>query len=107
MGQGIIGDTFGTDLPQTEVSKEQLEAEQSAARFAKSTEYQQLKEHFENRISFYQTFLPGGEPVGTTKMTPEERSLQWQLANVIIGEFEQVLGIYELAKESVDGRKDS
>lgn len=96
----IIGDdSFGTELPETQIDDKALTEEKKAARYSKSAEYKKLKQHFESRIEFYQTYLPGGKPVAAaSKMEREEA---WAIANLLIAEFNTVINFYETAKEVV------
>ena len=93
---GIIGNNFGIDLPQAEVDKELLAEERSKAKFSRTKEFGILKKHLEERISFYQTFLPDGRLV-VEGVTPED----WKVANTIIAEFKAVIDSYEQAAEAV------
>jgi len=94
----VIGDSFGIDIPQTQVQENDLVAEKSMAKFSKSNEFKKLKEHIESRIAFYQTCLPNGEMVAQSKPTAED----WRVANSIIGEFKAILMSYEEAREAVE-----
>lgn len=95
----ILGETYGTDLPETEMEETQLTEEKNKARFSKSKEYQVLKEHIEGRIAFYQVMLPDGREIGlTTTPTPEE----WMVANRVIAEFNAILNAYEQANQVVE-----
>lgn len=103
-GQGIIGDQFITDLPQTEVKQEDLAVEKAAAKFSRTKEFQNLKTYLEGRMEHYRTFLPDGRSVLDNTPTGEE----WQIANAIIGEFNLVIQAYEGANEIVkNGREIS
>jgi hypothetical protein len=97
---GIVGDSFGTDLPTTQVDNNSLLEEQKMARFSKTTEYKRLKEHLEERISFYQSYLPSGDAI-TLKQDTNQLGQNWLVANAIIAEFQAVLLAYENAKEVV------
>lgn len=94
----LIGEDFGTDLPEMQVSEQDLAAEKDMARFSKSKEFKKLKEHLEERIKFYQTYLPDGRALGSTIPTAND----WVVANTVIGEFKAVLGAYEQAREAVE-----
>jgi hypothetical protein len=97
---GIVGDSFGTDLPVTQVDNKSLLEEQKMARFSKSTEFKRLKEHLEERITFYQSYLPSGEAI-TQQTDVTKLGQNWIVANAIIAEFQAVLMAYENAKEVV------
>lgn len=92
----IIGDSYGTDLPKTQVPEQDLVQEKKMARFSKSKEFQVLKKHLEERIAYYQVFLPDGRPV-TNGVTGDE----WIIANTIIGEFQAIIAAYENARAAV------
>jgi hypothetical protein len=94
---GIIGDDYGTSLPEMAVDKKEMMEEKKAARFSKTTEFKKLKEHLEQRIEFYQSYLPDGRPIS------EDFSREnWVIANAIIGEFRAVINAYEQAREIVE-----
>lgn len=99
---GILGDNYGFDIPQTDVDKEPLDDEKRMARFSKSKEFKRFKELMEARIDFYQKTLPDGRPL--TAVDAIERGNQWVIANAVIGEFKMILNAYETAKEVTDGR---
>lgn len=94
---GIVGNSFGTDLPQAEVDKELLAEEKRKAKFSRTREFAALKAHLEERMDYYKAFLPSGEPVVGANVTPED----WKIANVIIGEFQAVINAYEQVAEAV------
>jgi len=96
----VMGEDYGTDLPETEISTEQLNEEKNMARFSKSREFKALKAKIESRIEFYQSVLPDGRPL--TDVDTAERMAQWVIANAVIGEFKAILQAYENAKEAVD-----
>lgn len=102
--QGIIGDadTKLPDIPQTTVPPEQLEEEKKLARFSKTAEFKRLKEHLENRIKFYQRFFPSGKDIKTTDIESKEMGAYWKIANVVVGEFQQILDDYENARQAVE-----
>jgi hypothetical protein len=94
---GIIGDSFGTELPETVVAAEDLSAERNAAKFSRTKEFGVLKDHLESRIVFYQTYLPDGRSISEHLPTGEE----WAVANAVIGELKAVIAAYETASEVV------
>lgn len=97
---GIVGDNYGTDLPESQVT-EQIDAEvKNSARFSKTKEFQQLKSHLESRMDYYQRFLPGGEAV-IAKDNPTEVGAMWIAANCVIGELQAIISAYEQAAEVV------
>ena len=92
-------------LPETNVPQDVLAEETKLAKYSRTAEFKRLKEFLENRIKFFQTFLPDGTPVEAVKMGSTEMVAHWIAANVIIREFNNVLGEYERAAEVVkDGR---
>jgi hypothetical protein len=106
----IMGDDFGTDLPETQVDEAQVMAEKRIAKFVKSNEWKQIKEHLESRIGFYQGQLPDGKPLTESKSF-EELGKGWLVAACIIGEFQMVIDQYEgiatQLKEAQSGRRAS
>lgn len=96
----IIGsDSFGTDLPQTQLEEENLVIEKNMAKFSKSKEFEKLKEHLEQRITYYQNFLPGGVP--PENVPDEERGKYWAVSNMVIGELRAIIDAYEQAAQVV------
>jgi hypothetical protein len=95
---GIVGEDFGVDLPEMQVPEQDLTVEKNMAKFSKTAEFRKLKAHFEERIKFYQGYMPDGRAVVESLPTPE----QWVIANAIIGEFKAVLSVYEQAREAVE-----
>lgn len=99
---GIVGDDFGVTIPETQVAEDALIEEKKAAKYSRSHEYKKLKAHWEERIKYYQTFLPDGRPVvGLDKVDPN----MWVVANTIIAELQNVMNYYEDASEIV-GKTD-
>lgn len=96
---GIVGNEYGTGIPETEVDKTSLIEEKKAARFSKSAEYKKLKEYMEERIDYYQKYLPDGREIGSIPMP--ELGQKWVEANTIVREFKLVLQSYEQAAEVV------
>ena len=92
---GVVGDDYGTQLPETQVDQTALTELKHRAKFSKSKEFQELKQHCLDRIDFYQQFLPDGRSVLTDVPKPE----QWQAANIVIGEFKGLIAAYESAAE--------
>lgn len=89
-----------TKLPETQVPEEALVEEKKLARYSQTAEYRRLKEFLEDRVKFYQTYLPNGDPVESK----EPSVANWIAANVIIKELTNILSEYERAREVV---KDS
>lgn len=96
----VVGDSSPIDLPETQVAEDELAREKQMAKFSKSKEYQILKEHLLQRIEFFKTRYPNGDPIAgekdLTKLTQN-----WIVANLVIGEFQAVLDAYENANEAV------
>ena len=97
--QNVINDDNFTDIqvPQTQIDEMALQGERNMAKFSKSKEFKALKEYMENRIEFFQKYLPDGRPLKTNTVKPED----WIVANLVIGEFKNVLQAYEQAAEAV------
>lgn len=109
---GIMGqdDVLNPDTAPTEsqdaVVEEGLQELRAAAAFAKSPEFQTLKEHLLSRIAFYQTYLPDGTNVLTKN--PNELGHMWMAANVIVGECRSIISSYEQAAAQLqDGRRET
>ena len=101
----LIGDSTGVDLPEMVPDDTALKELRNKAKYSRSKEYKELKTLADTRIEFYQKFLPNGQPVGTT--TRAELQFKWELANMLIAEFNQLFSEYEgaeeLLKETLDG----
>lgn len=95
----IIGEAYGTDLPETSVPKDELDNERNLAKFSKTKEFQRLKQHLEDRIEYYQGFLPDGRPIDS--VTKGDREGSWVIANAIIGELKFIINRYEAAQEVI------
>lgn len=100
----VVGDNFGTELPQTRVDDTQLAQEKNMARFSRSREFKVLKQHLEDRIEFFQTYLPNGDPAAAQGVT-QESVHNWIIANTVIGEFRLVLNAYENAAKALEATK--
>lgn len=96
---GLVGDSFGVDLPHVEIDQNILNDEKKMAKFSRTAEFKRQKDYLEERISFYQTKLPNGLEVGLEVAPSAE---DWRVANRVIGEFKAFLAQYEYAKEAVD-----
>lgn len=97
----IIGDNFGTDIPETQVDDKELMEEKKAARYSKSKEFKRIQAHMLARIEHFQKFLPNGEAVQNAQPTSED----WRVANTLINEFLAVINFYEEAAEIVKERE--
>lgn len=97
----FMGDNdMGIDLPQAEVNQDALIEEKKMARYTKTAEFKRIREHFEAKTAYYQQFLPGN--IAPENITEEERGKYWAVANIIIKEFQEVINMYENAKDAVD-----
>lgn len=97
----IIGDAQGIDLPQALVNEQDLTKEKNMAKYSKSKEFQDIREYWEGRISFFQTFLPNGTEARF--VVPDEKvAQQWVLASNIIVEIKAFLSQYDNAREIVE-----
>lgn len=100
--QGVIGD-LDTQLPQTEVNEQSLEEEKKLAQYSKTAEYRRLKQFLEDRISYYQHFLPGSTArLKDTSIREEDLPMYWKIADTVIGEFQNIIDQYEQAREAVE-----
>ena len=97
----LIGDVeTGIDLPEAKPSEVDLAEEKAMAQFSQTAEFQRIKTRCEERIGFYQTYLPDGRPIAS--VSKKELEGMWIAANVIIAEFKQLLESYETAAEVVE-----
>jgi hypothetical protein len=94
---GIVGESFATDIPQTNMPEQDLQDEKRMAKFSRTKEFGVLKAHLEDRIAHYQGFLPDGRHVTEKSVTGDD----WIIANTIIAEFKAVINAYEQAAEIV------
>jgi len=109
--QNVINDdSFGTELPKTLVDEVSLVEERNMAKFSKTREFKALKDYMENRIDFFQKYLPDGSSVvggkdveGKTVAPLDDATIAayWRAANIVIGEFKGLLQMYENANEAV------
>lgn len=98
--QGIIGDAYPTELPVTEVPEQDLTEEKKMAKFSKTAEFKRLKTHMEERIAYYQTFLPSGKSVLEAEDVVK-LGQNWLVAQAIVTELQAIIDAYELANETV------
>lgn len=94
---GIVGQSFGVDVPQATLPDDKLTEEKKVARFSKTAEFKKLKEHMEGRIAYYQTHLPDGREIEKDPSIND-----WVIANTIIREFKAVISAYEQVAKVVD-----
>lgn len=92
-------DSFGTDLPETQVDTQAIEEEQRKAQYTKSKDWDTLKAYLETRIEHYQRFLPGNIPV--EHVPEEERAKYWAVSNMVISELKSIIASYENAFEAL------
>lgn len=100
----VLGDQANPlEVPETQVDESEIKELEHRARFSKTAEFKALKEHCRQRALFYQQYLPNGEAVAGQK-DPEKLGEMWIAANIVIGEFNALIGSYELAAEEVKAR---
>lgn len=100
---GIMGEdsNFGTDIPETTAIDESVMNElRKTAKFSRTAEFKELKSYLEGRIGFYKDYLPNGNPIIGEKAV-SELGYFWVAANVIIGELQNIIGVYEQAAQQV------
>lgn len=95
---GIVGDEFGTDIPETQVPDRDLTDELKRAKFSRTKEFKEQREYLEQRVAFYQNSLPDGRIVGVGQTPTGE---DWLVANAIISEINAFLDRYVQAEEAV------
>lgn len=94
-----IQDESGLAPFEVGITAEQLAEEKLMARFSKSKEFKRLKEHLEERIGFYRSYLPNGQDL--SQMDAVERGNMWLVANTIVNEFQGIINAYESIAEAV------
>ena len=107
---GVVGNSLEHELPVTQVADNDLAEEKKATKFSRTAEFKKLKQHLEERIEFYQKWLPNGSTILESTMTPAELGARWQVANAVIAEFKLIIDAYEQAREVVENairRSDS
>lgn len=106
----VMGDQdLPTNLPVTKVPEEVLTEEKKMAKYSKSEEFKRLATFMQERIKFYQRFLPNGQQVEGSPLqvgmpqgvAANELGSYWMAACMVIKEFEDVLNSYERAQEAV------
>jgi hypothetical protein len=95
----IMGDATGIDLPQATPDENSLNEEKNMARYSKSKEFKKIRQHCEERIKFYQTYMPDGREIGLD-FCPSPSD--WRVANRVIGELKLLMNMYDTAKEIVE-----
>ena len=97
---GIMGDVSqGIDLPTAPdtARDEALRELNKKAKYSRSAEFKELKERMEERITYYQAYLPGNMPV--EGVNEEERGKYWLVADIVIKELRMVMEQYESAEQ--------
>jgi hypothetical protein len=98
----IVGDQdLPTAMPQTEVPEEALTEEKKMAKYSQSEEFKRLREFMEDRITFYQNFMPDGRSVKEVSLQDWELAQGWKVANIVITEFQGVINAYDRAQEAL------
>lgn len=99
----IVGDdSFGTNIPETQVPDNDLTELQNAAKFSQSKEFKRLKALIETKIEFYKKYLPGGEGgIEIAQLNNDERGWRYLAHNLVIDELTQIIQAYENANEIV------
>lgn len=93
----IMGD-LTLDLPRAAIEEETLVEERKMAKYSKSKEFKRIVAYVEERIAFYQNYLPNGMEVGSGQEVTAE---DWRVANRVIMELKVLIGQYETASEAV------
>lgn len=97
----LMSDTgLGIELPQMQEETVDLTEEKKMAKYSRTAEFKRIQKHCDERIKFYQTYLPGGLEVGLDVRPLTE---DWMVANRVIGELNLLKNMYEVAQEAVDG----
>lgn len=100
----IMGDdSFGTNMPQTQIPEDAMDEIVKTAKFSKTAEFKELKKHLEGRIGFYRSNLPGGQPVG--QVDPAVVGPMWIACDTIIREFQGIIDVYESAAQTLKDAK--
>lgn len=90
---GAAADMFSIPEPVVDTTDQKL-----TAQFASSTGWKQQKEYLQERINYWQHFLPDGKAVN--QLSREERETAWAIADNVIREVNQWI-------MSVEGMKDA
>lgn len=101
----IQGDLSPTDLPKTQVSPDMLIEERNRARYSKSKEFKDIREYWQARKEFFQTYTPSGAEV-RFQVPNEDIAQMWVLANNLINEIDAFLARYDNAAEVVKKADD-
>lgn len=69
------------------------------AQYSKTKEFKRIQTHCQERIEFYQKYLPNGAEVALdVRPTAED----WSVANRVIGELKLLMNMYEVATQAVE-----
>jgi hypothetical protein len=97
-----MGDITGIDLPQATPDENSLIEEKNMARYSKTKEFKRIRNWCQERIRFYQEFLPSGKPI-TDSDDYTKMGQNWVIANAIILELSSLMNSYDIATEMVEG----
>lgn len=95
----IMGDDFGTDIPETNIPDNQLLDEKKMAKFTRTAEYARQKRWIDEKVKYYKQFTPDGRPIAS--VDPNNLATHWVVANEIISVLEEFRTSYEEAAEIV------
>lgn len=106
---GVVGDDFGTQLPETAPQEQSSEHKQEIARikqmakFTRSQEFAFLKNYIEGRCKLRQRYVPNadGSFVDITQLPNEERGWRSLAAFEVIDELTKIITEYEQAADYV------
>lgn len=101
---GIIGNEYGIDLPESRLDEQMLNEEKKKARYSRSAEYRRLKEYLDSRIEYHRNFLPGGgQLAGMVGVAPMEQIGQAAtVSQLVILELQKIIDEYESAVSAVE-----
>lgn len=88
------------NVPESVVPMETLVEEKNKAKYSKTKEFKEIRQYWEDRIKFFESYLPAG--LETRWQVPsDDIAQQWVLANNIIAEVRAFLRQYDDAVEVV------
>ncbi len=105
MQNGIPDMSSAFNIPTPQVHEDYLTEEKKVARFTKTEEFKRLKTYIEGRIAFMQTNLPDGRALSS--VVGVDLTVEWKVANAVIGELKSILDQYERVKEAVKNARTS
>lgn len=100
---GIVGNDYGIDLPESEYTNEQIDEVKKMAKFTRTAEYARQKTWAEAKIKFYQNYLPSGKPLSSVE--PDKMAAHWIAANEIIAVLTEFINSYETSAEEIKEMK--